>query len=150
MDQPGPSSRNVVPQMIQEGPESPIKPENVENPDNFPRVGVEIPLGIGLESEDEYEEPSSEEENNAGPQNPEYGYDDDYIRDDRFTLYTRSDIYSVQGWKAFVKERRSCAGFLVPDPPILERLILVPRASYGVNWQQAVLSASGDVIVFQL
>ena len=95
MDQQGPSSRNVVPQMIQESPESPQSPDNIV--ENVPRVGVEIPLGIGLESssEDEYEEPPSEDENNNvdennGPvnNNPpvDYGYDDDYIGDDQFTL----------------------------------------------------------------
>ena len=49
-----------------------------------------------------------------------------------------------------IRERRSCAGFLVPDPPIPEKLNLVLKALCGVNWQQAVLSASGEVIVFQL
>ena len=53
MDQPGPSSRNVVPQIIQESPESPSEPEIIDSPNNIPRVGVEIPLGIGLESEEE-------------------------------------------------------------------------------------------------
>ena len=106
MDQPGPSSRNVVLQIIQESPESPSEPRNIENDSNIPRVTIEIPLGIRLESslEDEYEEPSSEQENNAspqnpenegpsseeenkaGPQNPDYGYDDDYIGDNHFTL----------------------------------------------------------------
>ena len=63
------------------------------------QVGIEIPLGIGLESssEDEYEEPSSEEEDvnnnnddDNGPVNQaapiDYGFDDDYIGDDQFTL----------------------------------------------------------------
>ena len=73
MDQPGPSSRKVVPQFIQESPESPSEPEKFEKDNNLPNVGIKIPLGIGLESspEDEYEEPSSEEVNNASPQNPE-------------------------------------------------------------------------------
>ena len=52
MDQPGPSSRNVVPQIILESPESPSESETMDNPSNIPRVGVEIPLGIGLESDD--------------------------------------------------------------------------------------------------
>ena len=66
MDQPGPSSRTTIPQLI-ESPESPTGSNasgiSVNN-DNVLRVGIEIPLGIGLESssEDEYEEPSSEEE----------------------------------------------------------------------------------------
>ena len=151
MDQPGPSSRNVVPLNIQESSESPSAPENIDSPDNIPRVGVEIPLGIGLESKDEYEEPSSEEENNAGPQNePDYGYDDDYIGDDHFTLYTRRDVYSLQRWRAFVRERRSCGGFLASDPRIPDRLNLVLRALYGVNWQRAVLSGSSEIIVIQL
>ena len=96
MDQPGPYSRNSARQM-NESPESPSSPD--KRIDHIPRVGVESPLGIGLESssENEYEEPSSEEENkvvdNNGPvnNNPpiDYGYDDDYIGDDHFTLYTR-------------------------------------------------------------
>ena len=155
MDQPGPSSRNVVPQLIQESPESPQSPDNIV--ENVPRVGVEIPLGIGLESssEDEYEEPSSEEENNVdennGPvnNNPpvDYGYDDDYIGDDQFTLYTRRDKYALKGWRAYVLERRSCRGFLVPSPPIPERLNLVLRAVNGVNWQKSILSGSGEAII---
>ena len=58
MDQPRPSSRNIEPQM-NESPESPSSPDN--RIDNIPRLGVEIPLGIGLESssEDEYEGPCS-------------------------------------------------------------------------------------------
>ena len=135
MDQPGRSSRNVVPQIIQKSPESPSEAEDVENSNNIPRVGAEIPLRIGLEpsSEDEYEEPFAEEENNAGPQNPDYGYDDDFVGDDHFTLYTRRDVYSLQEWKAFVRERKSCAGFSVPDLPIRERLNLVLRTLHGVN-----------------
>ena len=90
MDQHGPSCWNVVPQDI-ESPESPRSPDNFV--ENVPRVGVEIPLGIGLESssEDEYEEPSNEEDNNNGPVNNEqpaeqnepvdYGYDEDHIGD---------------------------------------------------------------------
>ena len=65
MDRPGPSSRNAVPQIILESPESPSESETMDNPNNMPRVGVEIPLGIGLESDDEVEEPSSEEEENV-------------------------------------------------------------------------------------
>ena len=92
MDQPGPSSRNVIPQFIQESPESPSEPEIIDNPNNNPRVGVEIPLGIGMESDEEYEEPSSEEgdkvnsdsddnvpANQAVPAPVDYGYDEDYI-----------------------------------------------------------------------
>ena len=37
-----------------------------------------------------------------------------------------------------------------PNPPIPESMNLVLRALYGVNWQRAVLSDSGEVIVFQL
>ena len=47
-------------------------------------------------------------------------------------------------------ERRSCAGFLVPEPPIPERLILVLRAISGLNWPKAVLSGSGECIIEQL
>ena len=126
MDQPGPSSRIVAPEII-ESPESPQSP--YKKVENVPRVGSENPLRIGLESssEDEYEEPSSEEENNNvdennGPvnNNPpvDYGYDDDYIGDDQFTLYTRRDIYAIKGWRAYVLERRSCRAFLVPSRPI--------------------------------
>ena len=162
MDQPGPSSRNVVPQIIQESPESPSEPESIEKNTNVPRVGIEIPLGIGLESssEYEYEEPSSEEEevNNVindddgnGPVNQaaqvDYGFDEDYIGDDQFTLYSRRDVYLLKGWRAYVLERRSCRGFLVPEPPIPERLILVLRAMSGSNWQKAVLSGSGECII---
>ena len=62
IEQPGPSSRNVAPQVV-ERPESPSSPDKIVG--NILRVGVEIPLGIGLESssEDEYEEPSSEKDN---------------------------------------------------------------------------------------
>ena len=159
MDQPGPSSR-VVPSEIIESPESPPSPCNIV--ENVLRVGVEIPLGIGLESssEDEYEEPSSEEENNNvdennGPVNNnhppvDYGYDDDYIGDDQFTLFSRRDIYLLKGWRAYVLEQRSCRGFLVPEPPNPERLILVLRAKSGSNWQKAVLSGSGECIIEML
>ena len=47
-------------------------------------------------------------------------------------------------------ERRSCAGFLMPEPPIPERLILVLRAISGLNRQKAVLSGSGECIIQQL
>ena len=163
MDRPGPSSRKV----IAEPPESPSGSNSSEvatnDNINIPRVGIEIPLGIGLEdSSDEYEEPSPEDENGnnnddeniIGPaeQNEpiDYGYDEDYFGDSQFTLYTRRDVYSLQGWRTFVRERRSCAGFLVPEASIPERLNLVLRASCGVNWQQAVLSPSGEVITFEL
>ena len=159
MDQPGPSSRVVASEII-ESPESPQSPDNIVQ--NVPRVGIEIPLGIGLESssEDEYEEPSSEEEDNNvdennGPVNNnhppvDYGYDDDYIGDDQFTLYTRRDAYALKGWRAYVLERRSCRGFLVPSPPIPERLNLVLRAINGANWQRSVLSGSGECIIEML
>ena len=158
MDQPGPSSR-VVNSNIIESPENPQSPDNVV--EAVPRVGVEIPLGIGLESssEDEYEEPSSEEENNNvdgnnGPvnNNPpvDYGHDDDYIGDDQFTLYIRRDIYALKSWRAYVLERRSCRGFLVPTPPIPERLNLLLRAVNGVNWQKSILSGSGEAIIEML
>ena len=164
MDQPGPSSRNVVPQYIAESPESPSESENFDSPNNIPRVGVEIPLGIGLESDDEYEEPSSEEGDDVnnvnndmddnGPDNQaapiDYGFDEDHIGDDRFTLYSRRDVYLLKGWRAYVLERRSCGGFLVPEPPIPERLVMVLRAISGLNWQKAVLSGSGECIIEQL
>ena len=166
MDQPGPSSSNAVPQIILESPESPSESETVDNPNNIPRVGVEIPLGIGLESDDEFEEPSSEEEedvnnvnndsddngpvNQAAPAPVDYGYDDDYIGDEQFTLYSRRDIYALKGWRAYVLERRSCRGFLIPSPPIPERLNLVLRAVNGVNWQKSVLSGSGEAIIEML
>ena len=68
---------------------------------------MEIPHGIGLQSssEDEYEESSSEEEDiniddNNGPvnNNPpiDYGYDDDFIGDNPFTLYTRRDVFALK------------------------------------------------------
>ena len=165
MDQPGPSSRTSVPQVI-ESPESPTGSNAAEVPindnDNVPRVGIEIPLGIGLESEDEYEESSSGEEENdtsddnegpagqAAPAPVDYGYDDDYIGDEQFTLYSRRDIYALKGWRTYVLERRSCRGFLVPSPPIPERLNLVLRAMNGVNWQKSILSGSGEVIIEML
>ena len=159
MDQPGPSSRNVGSSEIIESPESPQSPDN--GVQNVPRVGVDIPLGIGLESssEDEYEEPSSEEENvdndnNNGPADEEppidYGFEEDFIGDSNFTLYSRHDVNMLRGWKAFVLDRRNCRGFLVPEPPIPERLNLVLRAISGINWQRAVLSGSGEVIIEQL
>ena len=167
MDQPGPSSRTTIPQLI-ESPESPTGSNasgiSVNNNDNVPRVGIEIPLGIGLESssEDEYEEPSSEEENvnnvdnddGNGPVNQaaqvDYGFDEDFIGDNHFTLYSRRDIYLLKGWRAYVLERRSCRGFLVPEPPIREHLVLVLRAMSGSNWQKAVLSVSGECIIEML
>ena len=81
---------------MNESPESHSSPD--ERIDYFPRVWVEILFGIGLESssEDEYEEPSSQEENNNVHDNNgppvDYGYDDDYIGDAKFTLYTRRDL----------------------------------------------------------
>ena len=155
MDQPGASSRVVASEII-ESPESPQSSDNVV--ENVPRVGVEIPLGIGLESssEDEYEEPSSDEDNNNGAVNNEqpaeqnepvdYGYNEDYIEDTHFTLYTRRDVCLSKGWRAFVLERHSCAGFLVPEPRIPERLNLVLPAVNGVNGQRLVLSGSGEAI----
>ena len=159
MDQPGLSSRVVASEII-ESPESPQSPDNKVQ--NVPRVGVEIPLRIGLESssEDEYDEPSSEEEDNNVDENNgpvknnhppvDYGYDDDYIGDDQFTLYTRRDVYALKGWRAYVLERRSCRGFLVPSPLIPERLNLVLRAINGANWQRSVLSGSGECIIEML
>ena len=159
MDQPGPSSRVVASEII-ESPESPQSPDNKVQ--NVPRVGVEIPRRIGLESssEDEYDEPSSEEEDNNVDENNgpvknnhppvDYGYDDDYIGDDQFTLYTRRDVYALKGWRAYVLERRSCRGFLVPSPLIPERLNLVLRAINGANWQRSVLSGSGECIIEML
>ena len=166
MDQPGPSSRTTIPQLI-ESPESPTGSNasgiSVNN-DNVPRVGIEIPLGIGLESssEYEYEEPSSEEENvnnvnnddGNGPVNQaaqvDYGFDEDFIGDSQFTLYSRRDIYLLKGWRAYLLERLSCRGFLIPEPPIPERLVLVLRAMSGSNWQKAVLSGSGECIIEML
>ena len=156
MDQPGPSSRIVTPEII----ESPQSPHNVV--EIVPRVEVEIPLGIGLESSsgDEFDEPSSEEENidvaikNEQPAEQNgavgYGFDEDYIGDSQFTLYTRRDLYLLKGWRAYVLERRNCAGFLIPEPPIPERLNLFLRAIKGANWQWSVLSGSGECIIEML
>ena len=152
-DQPGASSRNALP----ETPESPTESNLSQvSLNNTPRVGIEIPLGIGLESssEDEHEEFSSGKENvknnddnNDGPVNEEppvdYGFEDDFIGDSHFTLYSRRDVNLLKGWVAFVLDRRNWAGFLVPEPPIPERINLVLRAISGVNWQRAVLSGSG-------
>ena len=121
-------------------------------------------MGIGLEdsSEDEYEEPSSEANNNsenddngvanqAAPAPVDYGFDEDYIGDSHFTLYSRRDIcYALKCWRAFVLERRHCAGFLILEPPIPERLNLVLRAINGLNWQQSILSGSGEAIIEML
>ena len=111
MDQPGSSSWTTTPQSI-ESPETPTGSNasgiSVNNNDNVPRVGIEIPLGIGLESssEDKYEEPSSEEENvnnvdnddGDGPVNQatqvDYRFDEDFIGESQFTLCSRRDIYS--------------------------------------------------------
>ena len=159
MDEAGPSSRIVAPEII-ESPESPQSPDNVV--ENVPRVGVLIPFGIGLESssEDEYEEPSSEEENNDVAINDEqpaeqngavdYGFIEDYIGDSQFTLYTRRDLYLIKDWRAYVLERRNCAGFLVPEPPTPERLSLFLRAINDANWQRSVLSGSGECIIEML
>ena len=156
MDQPGPSSRIVTPEII----ESPQSPHNVV--EIVPRVEVEIPPGIGLESSsgDEFDEPSSEEENidvaikNEQPAEQNgavgYGFDEDYIGDSQFTLYTRRDLYLLKGWRAYVLERRNCAGFLIPEPPIPERPNLFLRAIKGANWQWSVLSGSGECIIEML
>ena len=80
----------------------------------------------------------------------DHGYDDDYIGDDQFTLYTCRDIYAIKGWRTYVLERRSFRGFLVPAPPIPERLNLVLRAVNGVNWQKSILSGSGEAIIEML
>ena len=165
MDQPGPSSRTTVPQII-ERPESPTGSNSSDfstNDSNIPRLGIEIPLGIGLESssEDEYEKPSSEEENvdnfddnNDGPINEEppvdYGFEDDFIGDSHFIFYSRRDVNLLRWWRAFELERRFCAGFLVPKPPIPERLNVVLRAISGINWQRAVLIGSGEGIMEQM
>ena len=53
-------------------------------------------------------------------------------------------MYLLKGWRAFVLERRNCASFLIPEPPIPERPNLVPRANNGVNWQRSVISCSGE------
>ena len=79
-----------------------------------------------------------------------YGFEDDFIGDSQFTLYSRRDVNLLRGWRAFVLDRRNCTGFLVPEPPIPERLNLVLRAMSGVNWQPAVFSGSGEVIIEQL
>ena len=126
MDQPGPSTRNIAPQM-NESPESPSSPDN--RIDNIPRVGVEILLRIELESssEGDYEEPSSEEINNVhdnnGPvnNNPpiDYGYDDDFIGDNNYTLYTRRDVYALRAIGPLC-----CSGEIVPGslyPSLLSR-----------------------------
>ena len=166
MDQPGPSSRTTIPQLI-ESPQSPTGSNASgisSNTDNVPRVGIEVPLGIGLESssEDEYEEPSSEEENVNNVNNDDgncpvnqaaqvdYGFDEGFIGDSQFTLYSRGDIYLLKGWRAYVLERRSCRDFLIPEPPIPERLALVLRAMSGSNWQKTVLGGSGECIIEML
>ena len=100
----------VVPQNIQENPESLSEPENNENDNNIPRIEIEVPLRIGLESssQDEFEEATSEEENDDVAINNEqpaeqneavdYGFDEDYIGDTHFTLYSRRDVYLLKGW----------------------------------------------------
>ena len=112
-------------------------------------------------SGDGYGEPFSEEEdvNNGknddvdddnGPVDQvvpiDYGLDDDYIGDDQFTLYTCRDVYILKGWRAYVLERRSCSDFLVPEPPVPERLVLVLRAISGLNWQKAVLAPENVIL----
>ena len=153
MDQPELSSRNVHP----ETPESPTESNSSEvSVKNIPRVGIEILLGIGLESssEDEYEEPSSQEENvnndvdnNDGPVNEEppvyYGFEEVFFGDSNFILFSRQNVKLLRGWWAFVS-------FLIPEPHIPERSKLVLPAISGVNWQRAVLSGSGEVIMEQL
>ena len=63
MDQPGLSSRSLDHETPQSRTESEASVNSLTI--HFPGVGVEIPLGIGLESssKDEYEEPSLEEKN---------------------------------------------------------------------------------------
>ena len=53
-------------------------------------------------------------------------------------------MYLLKGWRALVLERRNCAGFLVPKPPIPERLNLVLQAIDGVKRQSSILSGSGE------
>ena len=146
MRQPEPSSHNVIP----ETPDNPTGSNSfdvsINNNINIPRVGIEILLGIALESssEDEYEERLSGEENvnndddnNDGPVNKEppvdYGFEDDFIGDSHFTLYSRRHVNLLKGWRAILVERRKCAGFLVPEPRIPERINLVLRAISGVS-----------------
>ena len=99
MDQPSPSSRNAAPHFF-ESPESPNSPENFV--ETFSQLRVKIPLGIDLASSsaDEYEEPSSkEDENNVVPDNPavDYGYDEDWTTSDITTiLSTLGGMYLVQ------------------------------------------------------
>ena len=52
--------------------------------------------------------------------------------------------------KGLVLERRNCASFLVPEPPIPKRLKLVLLAVSGVNWQRAITSGSGEAITENL
>ena len=111
-------------------------------------------------SEDEYDEPSSEEEGeNAAVKNDglvndnapvDYGFDDEFIGDSNFTRYSCRGIYILKKCKAFVLERRICVGFLVPELPIPERLNFVLSAVNVVSWQRAVLSGSGEVIIDKL
>ena len=160
IDQPGPSSRNVLPETPERHTESNSSDVTVNN---IPRVAIEILSGNGLESssEDEYEEPSSGEEsvnndgdNIDGPINEEppvdYGFEDDFIGDSHFTLYSRRDVNLLRGWRPFVLDRRNCAGFLVAEPSIPERLNLVLRALSRVIWQRALLSGSREVIIEQM
>ena len=104
----------MVAKNIQENPENPSESDNAENVNKIPVVRVELLLGVGLESsfEDEYEEPSSKKEIVVGPENPDFGCDDECFADNDFTLYTRMDVCSLQRWRAFVREWRSSDGFL--------------------------------------
>ena len=118
------------------------------------RTSLELGLKLALElvwsrpPRTNTKSPLQRKKNNVVPDNPavDYGFDDDFIGDNSFTFYTRRGVHNLQGWRAFVRERRSCTGFLVPDLPIPKRLSLVLRALYGQNWQKVVLSASEKLI----
>ena len=152
MDQHGPSSRNVVPQNIPEGPKKPNDSIRYLRSVNniIPRVGEEILLGIVMESssEVEYEGPLSVEDITLliGIAVVDFGFADDYIGDLEFNLYNRRDIFLLKGWRAFLQELQVCAGLLVPGPSVPKRLILVLQVVSGVNWQQFLLSVSWELV----
>ena len=127
----------------------------------FLDLGLKFPLKmVSNRLEDAYEESSLEEDNDNVPvdngppvdENPpvDFGYDDDYIGDSNFTLYTRRDVYLLKAWRVFLLELGECAGFLVSEPPIAERLNLMLRAMNRVNWQRAISKGSGEAIIESL
>ena len=122
---------------FRENPENPIESDKAESVVKFiPVVGLQIAPGSDLSCDEEYFEPSSEDEpvvENEPVENEPvvFGYDEDYIGDPAYVLCTGSGIHLRQGCRTFVRKRRTHAGFLVPQLPVPERFSTTVRPQYG-------------------